>query len=89
MKGVQSFIISTKKAEKDTRDLRKTQANPFNNEEKKTVMIADTLQYGTGPSTFRCTMRYARRGECSTNEECQRCTTQSQGRSCGRSLVLP
>ena len=33
------------------------------------MMIANTLQYDTGLSTFRCTMRYARRGECSTQRE--------------------
>ena len=69
MARIQSFIITTKKAEKDLREIKKKQTDPFKIEEKKMVMIVDTLPYETGVSTFRCTLRHARRGECSSNEE--------------------
>ena len=53
------------------RDQKKKQKDPFDNKESKTIAIATTLLYDTGNSTFRCTMRHARRGECSTQKECE------------------
>ena len=69
MKDVHHFIISTKKAEKELREAKKKEADPFDTKANKAITIPNKLLYDEGTTTFRCTMRYARMGECSTHKE--------------------
>ena len=70
MQRVHIFRIATKKAEKKERDQKKKDDNPFENKEHAKVKVEKKLMYAdTQSDTFQCTMRYARREECSTREE--------------------
>ena len=70
MQKIQKFIVATKKADKDLRGRMKKEEDPFENKENLKVKVAKKLQYANDmEQTFQCTMRYARREECTSDAE--------------------